>query len=205
MRAGKVLTLTAMHYVLTVDQRHSRRDSDHVDDALRLLDAVVGAVALPFERTAGDEFQGLLKDAAQTVDAVLALLRAGGWSIGLGVGTVAEPLPVSTRAGRGSAFERARDALIVAKHRPHHVAVVGTEQRGHDADVLLTFLAAVRSRRTELGWQAVDMMEAGHSLAETARRLGVSRQAVGQRLAAALWHQERDVRPLVIRLIEQAA
>lgn len=199
-----------MHYVLTVDQRHSRRDPDHVDDALRLLDAVVGAVALPFERTAGDEFQGLLKDAAQTVDAVLALLRAGGWSIGLGVGTVAEPLPASTRAGRGPAFERARDALIVAKRRPHHVAVVGTEQRGteqrgHDADVLLTFLAAVRSRRTELGWQAVDMMEAGHSLAETARRLGVSRQAVGQRLAAALWHQERDVRPLVIRLLEQAA
>jgi hypothetical protein len=33
------------------------------------------------------------------------------WSVGIGVGPVEEPLPASTRSGRGIAFTRARRAV----------------------------------------------------------------------------------------------
>ncbi|MDP9390064.1 MAG: hypothetical protein M3P89_01420, partial [Actinomycetota bacterium] len=73
-----------MSYVLTVDQRASRRGSDRVPEALALLSGGGVAPVLAFERTAGDEFQGVLADPADVVDVVVRLVRHGGWSIGVG-------------------------------------------------------------------------------------------------------------------------
>src|SRR5436305_1758802 len=82
--------------LLTVDQRASRRSPDRVPEALRRLNESVATV-LPFERTAGDEFQGLLAEAADAVQVALQLVRVGGWSIGIGAGPVQTPLPATTR------------------------------------------------------------------------------------------------------------
>src|SRR4051795_8550082 len=84
-------------YVLTVDQRASRRGPDRVADGLRRLNGSVPTV-LPFERTAGDEFQGVLAEPDVVVDVGLQLVRLGGWSIGIGAGPWQSPLPQSTRA-----------------------------------------------------------------------------------------------------------
>ncbi|TDE08382.1 hypothetical protein [Jiangella asiatica] len=194
-----------MPYVLTVDQRGSRRSRDLVEDALSTLKQLVHEPLLPFERTAGDEFQGVLAQANAVVDAALLLVRLDAWSIGIGAGPVDEPLPASTRSARGPAFVSARAALDAAKQRPQHLAVVGTNDRGRDADAVLTLLAAVISRRSPAGWAAVDLVEAGHTFGEAAGILGISRQAVGQRLAVALWQQERDTRPVTTRLLDEAA
>ncbi|HYH26522.1 MAG TPA: hypothetical protein VD834_14335, partial [Blastococcus sp.] len=99
-----------MPFVLTVDQRASRRGPDRVADALALLDAGVPTL-LPFERTAGDEFQGVLDDPDAVVDVAMRLVRMGGWSIGIGAGAVQTPLPSSTRAATGPAFLCARRAV----------------------------------------------------------------------------------------------
>src|SRR3712207_894415 len=104
-------------FVLTVDQRGSRREPDRVAEALDGL-AQLHRPLRAFERTAGDEFQGLLDDPAQVVDVVLTLVRAGGWSIGVGTGEIEEPLPPSIREGRGPAFIFARNAVEAAKRRP---------------------------------------------------------------------------------------
>ena len=79
-----------MPYVLTVDQKASRRSADRVADVLPRLNAAVATV-LPFERTAGDEFQGVLDDPEEVVDVVLRPGAAGGWSIGIGAGPVQTP------------------------------------------------------------------------------------------------------------------
>ena len=50
-----------MAFVLTVDQRASRSSPDRVPEVLRKLNGAVPTV-LGFERTAGDEFQGVLSD-----------------------------------------------------------------------------------------------------------------------------------------------
>ncbi|MBB5786394.1 hypothetical protein [Jiangella mangrovi] len=195
-----------MPFVLTVDQRGSRRSRDLVEDALSTLKQLVHEPLLAFERTAGDEFQGVLAEPAAAVDAARLLLRADAWSVGIGAGPVEEPLPASTRSARGPAFVHAREALDTAKQRPQHVAVVGAEaERAQEADAVLTLLAAVVSRRSPAGWAAIDLVEAGHTFAEAAEILGVSRQAVGQRLSVALWQQERDARPVVARLLHEAA
>lgn len=192
-------------YVLTVDQRRSRRGRDLVAQALDMLSHEVPEPLLRFERTAGDEFQGVLAEAGEVMGAALALIRHGSWSVGIGIGEVEHPLPDSTRSARGPAFVHARQALDAAKQRSHPIAVVSTDNRARDADALLVLLAALISKRTKAGWQAIDLVEAGLTLAEAAERLDITRQAVGQRLAVALWQQEKDVLPLAVRLLEEVS
>jgi hypothetical protein len=193
-----------MPFVLTVDQRGSRRGTDRVPRALALLSGV--PTVLRFERTAGDEFQGVLDDPAVVVDAVRRLLRDGGWSVGVGAGPVQTPLPGSTRAGSGPAFVAARNAVEVAKRRPVRVAVRGAAaEPAADAQAVLTALAALVERRSDQAWAAIALVESGRTQAQAAAELGVTRQAVGQRLAAGLWEVERDLRPAAARLLARAA
>jgi hypothetical protein len=192
-------------YVLTVDQRASRRGPDRVADALRGLDGAV-PVLLGFERTAGDEFQGVLADPADVVEVVLRLVRQGGWSIGIGAGPVQTPLPASTRAGAGPAFLAARRAVDAAKTRPIRLAVRGAvPAEAADAQAVLTALAALVERRSDQAWEAIGLVEAGRTQADAEAQLGISRQAVGQRLAAGMWDLERELRPTAARLLGRAA
>ncbi|MQA33219.1 hypothetical protein [Modestobacter roseus] len=193
-----------MPFVVTVDQRASRRAPDRVPAALRVLAGV--PVLLRFERTAGDEFQGVLDDPAAVVDVVRRLVHEGDWSVGIGVGPVQRPLPPSTRAGAGPAFIAARAAVEAAKRRPVRIAVRGpVPETAADAQAVLTALAALLERRTDQAEEAVRLVEGGRTQAEAAAELGVSRQAVGQRLAAGLWEVERDLRPTAARLLTRAA
>ena len=192
-----------MVYVLTVDQRGSRRAADRVPDALHRLRRI--PTLRPFERTAGDEFQGVLIDPLSVVDAILDLVRDGSWSVGVGVGTVERPLPRQTRAGRGEAFALARQAVEAAKRDPQHVAVAAADaEAGRHAQAVLRLLAVLVQRRTEPAWKAAELVAEGLSLTEAGHRLGISRQAVGQRLAAGLWHQERQARPAAAALLALA-
>ena len=194
-----------MPYVLTVDQRGSRRSPDRVADVLRRLETSVPAV-LAFERTAGDEFQGVLDDPAVVVDVVLQLLREGTWSVGVGAGPVQTPLPASTRAAAGPAFLSARRAVDAAKQRSVHVAVRGAQSSdAEDAQAVLSALAAVVERRSPQAWEAIGLVADGRTQAEAAASLGISRQAVGQRLAAGLWELEGELRPTAARLLARAA
>jgi helix-turn-helix protein len=191
-------------FVMTVDQRHSRRQQDRVDDLLGWL-ARVAPVVRPFERTAGDEVQGVLSDPRAVVDLTLALVRRGEWSIGIGAGPVHEPLPPSTRAGSGAAFELARAAVNRAKSSPQLLAVAAPEAAAAaDAQAALDLLAAVVVRRSQLGWEATDLVAQGLSQTEVADRLGVTKQAVSQRLRAAVWAPEVAGRDLAARLLAAA-
>jgi hypothetical protein len=194
-----------MPYVLTVDQRDSRRSRDRVAEVLTRLGGSVPAL-LAFERTAGDEFQGVLEDAEVVVAVVLDLLREGAWSIGVGAGPVQTPLPSSTRAATGPAFLSARRAVDAAKQRSSRVAVRGAVATdAEDAQAVLGALAVVVERRSPQAWEAIGLVEDGSTQAEAAAALGISRQAVGQRLAAGLWELERELRPTAARLLARAA
>lgn len=199
-----------MPFVLTVDQRRSRHGPDLVDTTLDEVTALVAAPVLPFERTAGDEFQGVVDGASDAVTVALRLVRGGQWSIGIGAGPI--EAGASARSSRGPAFVRAREAVESAKRRSYHVAVRGPSPEDVDirdtpagqADAVITMLAAVVARRTEPGWEAVDLVESGSTLAEAAAKLSVSRQAVGQRLAVALWREETEVRHVTVHLLTAA-
>lgn len=183
--------------VLTVDQDGSREDTDQVPAALAALSDV--PALLPFERTVGDELQGVLDDPAALVTALEVLLRAGVWNIGIGVGTVETPLPDHARAGRGPAYLAAREAVTAAKASPWHVRAMATEPddtvRALESAVWLW--AALLGRRTTRGWEVSDHVDQGLTYDETASRLYISQSAVSQRAAAAGIAEGRRARELV--------
>lgn len=193
--------------VITVDQRSSRLDVDRIDDLIgRLHDRAAGyRLVRSFERTAGDELQGLLGDADDVVRITLALVRDGHWNVGIGLGRVDQPVPDSVRAASGPAFVAARDAVGRAKSSVRRVAVTGpNESAAGDAEAVLAMLAAIVQRRSRPGWEVVDLMTAGVTQQGAARRLGISAQAVSQRLQAALWREEDRARPVAGRLLRWA-
>ena len=196
----KAVRLAEVPYVLTVDQQASRRTADRVADILELERG--RPTELPFERTAGDEFQGVLDEPETSSMSCSRLVRHGGWSIGIGAGPVQTPLPRAPRGGTGPAFLSARRAVEAAKQRPTRLAVRGAVPAdAADAQAVLSALAVVVERRSEQAWEAIGLVDGGRTQAEAAGELGISRQAVGQRLAAGLWDLERDLRPTAARLL----
>lgn len=196
-----------MVFVLTLDQRFSRRRSDEVEALLTRLNAerVRDRLHRPFERTAGDEAQGVVADPAALVDLGVGLLRADGWHIGLGIGTVDEPLPASTRAGRGPAFVRARQAVNRAKTAPHRISVVGADDyRAEHVETVFWLLAAVLARRSERGWEVADLLAQGRTRGDVAETLGISPSAVSQRAQAAGVVEEQRARALLAHLLAAA-
>ncbi|AOW92615.1 hypothetical protein BFN03_07705 [Rhodococcus sp. WMMA185] len=190
-------------FVLTVDQRGSRRDVDRVDKLIGELDN--HDLARPFQRTAGDEVQAVVTDPATVVDLALELVARKHWSVGIGVGPAEEPLPTETRAGRGPAFELARAAVERAKRAPARVAVEGADlDSAEDADTALTLVATVVARRTDEGREAVEQIRRGRTQTEAAQALGISKQAVSQRLSTAGLQVEIAGRRLAERLLKRA-
>lgn len=203
-------------FVLTIDQQGSRRVGDRVGELLAHLKARgdmhrgSAGVLAPFERTVGDEVQCVLDDPALTVDVVLAVLRLKDWSVGIGAGDVDLPLPASSRAGSGPAFVMARDAVEQAKSRIRAVPLVvhgADEARAREAEAVLVLLGAMVQRRTAAGWEVVDAVErTGETRQDViAARVGVTQQAVSQRLRTALWLEEQAARPVAARLLAEAA
>lgn len=203
MTATGLSDLEAIVIAMTVDQRGSRRGPDLVQTLLRDLGSTPSVRR--FERTAGDEVQGLLDDAGAAVDLALALARQGTWSIGIGVGDVRTPLPRSVRAAAGPALEHARSAVQRAKSSGPHLAVDGQgAARAGEAEAVLRMLAVLVQRRTDAGWEVTDLLATGLTQRDAAARLGVSAQAVNQRARAAWWQHEQELRPLAARLVSEA-
>lgn len=137
--------------VLTVDQRGSTYAADRVPEVLAELARLTRfreGVVVGFERTVGDEVQGILASgragAELAVDLSLHLLRDQGWSVGIGVGQVEGPLPTVSREARGFAFYRARDAVERAKTRGRgtSVAVEGPPPGAPDLRTTISGAAA---------------------------------------------------------------
>lgn len=187
--------------VLTVDQRSSRRGPDLVSALLPRLGRV--PLRLPFERTAGDEVQAVLDDPASLPVVVEVLLRDDAWRIGIGAGDAEQPLPDSTRAGRGPAFVAAREAVTTARSSPWDLRVLAQDRedpRARDLESALWLWAAILDRRTEKGWEVADLVDEGLSYEEAGRRLGISQSAVSQRARSAGLAEGRRARELVTRL-----
>jgi hypothetical protein len=153
---------------------------------------------------------GLVDDPTTAVDLVLEALRRPGWCVGVGAGPLDEPLPKDARDASGRAMILAAEALRQSRSRSRAaaLAVRGADRlRAQEAEAVLVALASLGARRSPEGWAAIDATRrAGvrHTQAEAARALGVSQQAVSQRLTAAQWSAEVAARPVAARLLGEA-
>jgi hypothetical protein len=191
-------------FVLTVDQIQSRAQQDLVEVTLAGLGEV--DTLLPFTRTVGDEFQGLVANPASVVDVTLGLMRTVGWHVGIGIGAVQQPLPSDARQARGPAFLAARSAVEAAKKQSTHVSVRSVPDRleARDAEITFRLLIALQLRRSAHGWEAAGLMDQGLTQAAAASTLGITRQALSQRLQAAHWSLDRESRLVLARLLARA-
>ncbi|MDO5682034.1 MAG: sigma factor-like helix-turn-helix DNA-binding protein [Propionibacteriaceae bacterium] len=215
-------------WAVNVDQRRSRRGPDRVEAALAQLDTLPGLI-LGFDRTAGDEFQGLLAEGSAIVELVVRLARLDalsglddpGWRIGIGFGDVEDAAVTSTRAARGSAYIAARQAVVDSARAPAYVALrtahPADADRGLEAETALVLLRTLLTRRTDKGWVVVDALTPGAedsvgvepqdrdaaTQAQVAQQLGVSESAVSQRLARALWREGVRGAELATRLLDR--
>ncbi|MDN4481648.1 winged helix-turn-helix domain-containing protein [Demequina muriae] len=198
-------------FVVTADQRGSTRKGDRVESLMSELRPWMerwdADVALPLERTVGDEVQIVLTGPAAAVDLALHLMRVGDWSVGVGAGPVNEPWGESARASSGAAFVHARQAVERARGRSEPVPVVAA---GEDADAaesataVLQLLASVVRRRSDAGWEVADLLGPDATQREVATRLGISEQAVSQRVTSAMLDEERRARPVAADLLVSA-
>jgi hypothetical protein len=195
-------------FVITADQVASRTSADLVEPALQAIKLEVGRRLLRVpSRTVGDELQAVTADPGCALDVVLLLDRLGRWSIGCGVGPVDLPLPRVTRAASGSAFVAAREAVEAAKRRPSRFALrldEGSKLTRSDLEPLIELLLAVRSRRTEEGWELYDLLVDGSTQNDAAERMRISPQATSQRARTAQIRTEIAAKPALVRLLDEA-
>jgi hypothetical protein len=185
--------------VVTIDERKSRRAArSRADDLTRRLNEQPDlAMLLPFEVTVGDELQGVLDDPVDVVPFLRVIARQAGWWVGIGIGQI-ELLGESARMSTGIAFVQARRAVERAKKTPWGVAVEGAGwKRVDDLDRAIALWITLLEMRSKLGWETVDMRRRGLTEAEIASQLGITQQAVNQRLRAAFFAQDEEGTQLI--------
>ncbi|WP_084078214.1 hypothetical protein [Demequina sp. NBRC 110057] len=199
-------------FVVTADQRASTATGERVEELLAGLAPWSvewrDDIALPLERTVGDEVQVVLTSAAAAVDLALRLMREGDWSVGIGAGEANLPLRASSRASSGPVFVHAREAVERARGRSEPVPLVvagESDEAAAEATALLQLLGGVVRRRSAAGWQVADALAGGATRREAAAALGISPQAVSQRASVAMLDEEAAARPLAARLVTRAA
>lgn len=192
-------------YVLTIDQRNSTNEPDRVPALLTYLEGVTTAV--PFERSVGDEVQGILASAEDVVEAALRCLRDGGWYVGVGIGTVELPLPATPREGRGSAFVAARAAVERAKKTGDRAPLAVEGRPGAaEAEGVLSLIGRFVMHRSEAEWRILDLLEPQQrgSQSAVARALDISPQAVSKAVFRSAWIEEWAARPAAAVLLQLA-
>ncbi len=213
-------------YVMTIDQRGSTSDVDRVPALLAELAGLSSAGR--FERSVGDEVQGVLERPEEVVEIALQALRSGRWYVGIGVGPVDLPLPASPREGSGPAFVAARLAVDRAKAAAAHVPLAvtsGGARRGQpapdasagaracaNAEAVLRLIGLLVQDRTEAQWKVVDQLRSvqnGQSGTHgtqkiAARKLGITEQSVSRALLRSGWQEEWAARPAAALLLSLA-
>lgn len=154
------------------------------------------AVLADFTITVGDEFQGLLVRPGALPELMWRLrdrLPEVRFWTGVGFGTLDTELEERAIGMDGPAFHRAREALEAAHDGGLHGGVFSGF--GEDDGVLgglARLLEWQREGFTDAQREAVRRVRGGETQTEAAREIGVSRQAVSKRLAAAGWRAYRD-------------
>lgn len=141
--------------------------------------------------TIGDEFQGVLNDAAKSYDVIVAmreLLYPVEFVFGVGVGTITTEIAPEAIGMDGPAFHNARAALEEGKEERYEVRYRGVgEPFDYLINAILVLIEALKRKWTEHQFKVVGIYRETGSQAEAARRLKVSPAAISKTLSAAGW------------------
>lgn len=139
--------------------------------------------------TAGDEFQGVFKDAGRVFE-VINRIREGIYPVpvrfGIGIGEITTPISDQPQAMDGPAFHRARDALRRAQEFLEQTCFFSGRPESDEAiNAWLDILSFVRSMWSVRAREVIHLYQESQRLEPVARKLGISVQAVSKHLRSA--------------------
>ena len=190
-------------FVFTIDQVGSTHSADRVPELLAAVQDI--DARLPFVRTVGDEVQGVLAEVESVLRVIEVTARQSGWSVGLGIGTVDEPLAASAPESRGPAFLAARQAVEDAKNSWAGLSVHTAQphQWSADAQTVLRLLGRLVGSATVKQWAVISALLSRPDATQTqlARSLGVTQQLVSQVMRSGDGYAIAEVRATAARML----
>lgn len=147
-----------------------------------------------------EDIRTAVESPEDALNLIMALLSDGNWAIGLGI-----------TPGTGESTERAAadaSSEVVGVKAGQVKAAVdrrGTSTDAADIAAAFALLAHVLHKRTYEGREATSLVRSGMNQNEAAETLGISKQAISQRLQAAGWPAEQAGWQLALNLITRAA
>ncbi|PFG28703.1 putative DNA-binding protein [Corynebacterium renale] len=166
----------------------------------------------PFEVLGIEDIRTTAADPGTVCDVVMALLSDGQWAVGIGVApTLNTDSEVSLK---GQSVDNRNRAIRAAEHALPARSRAGTVSALVDPDPDATaganiaaafqLMGHVLSKRTIEGREATSLVRSGLNQNEAAAELGISKQALSQRLYAAGWHVENAGWKLTLNLLKSA-
>ena len=153
-----------------------------------------------------DSIVGTMDSPTATTALLMALISAKDWAIGIAV-----KKPLGAGGDQVPELEQAAKGLLsgVPRAGSLRATVLGgrADAEGRSTDIIAVFalLQHVLARRSPQGREATSLMRDGWTQIEAAAELGITKQAMSQRLAAAGWHAEEAGWRLAVNVLERAA
>ena len=187
-----------MYSVFARYRGRSTRRADHVQASAQALSGLEGVGTV--EVAGIEELRAAPDNAVGVTTLVLALLAAGDWAVGIGV-CPQDNIEQAHRASSSVIGKGGRASTVKTRIRTNNPR---GKDYSEDIGAAFTLLHHVISRRSPEGREATGLVRAGYSQVEAAEELGVSKQAVNQRLAAAGWQAELAGWDLAVHLLQRA-
>lgn len=129
-------------------------------------------------------------------DTVMALLSDGSWAVGIGLAPGATDEDLARDTATGSLRGGARAGTVKVASLPK-----GKSTLSEDIAAVFALMGHVLSKRTMEGREATSLVRSGLNQNEAAEELGISKQAMSQRLMAAGWQAESAGWRLAVNLL----
>ncbi|WP_448858438.1 MarR family transcriptional regulator [Corynebacterium propinquum] len=158
--------------------------------ALSSLDGVDG-----FEVIGVEDIASTMAEPSTVCDITMALLADGEWAVGIGIARSGDE---ALSAARRALPRNTRAGIVRAD------VVSAPPATAEDIAACFALLGQVLNKRTYEGREATALVRSGLSQNEAAEQLGISKQAISQRLQAAGWAAESAGWRLAVNLLSTA-
>ncbi|MCS4489319.1 MarR family transcriptional regulator [Corynebacterium sp. ES2794-CONJ1] len=169
-----------------------RRRAELVRTSAARLSTLPGAGE--FEVVSVEDIVTCITSAEVCCDLALALLSHGDWAIAIAIAPQAEQ---ARRLARTTLGSHARAGVV-------KVGIRRQKEKAEDIAGAFILLAYLLHKRTPEGREATSLMRRGYTQNEAAMELGISKQAMSQRLQAAGWQAELAGWRLAVRFLQAA-
>lgn len=166
-------------------------------EALSTLDGVG-----EFARLGVEDIRAVVDSAESVYEVTMALLADGAWAIGIGIAPDEEE---AAEAATRSLRKASRAGKVYALVDDVEVDRAERAARADDITAIFGLLGHILHKRTPEGREATSLVRGGWNQNEAAEQLGISKQAMSQRLQAAGWAAETAGWQLALRVLDRAA